>query len=172
MLRFAEASPFLVPQTSIEALLASANASTAHDRDDEALVEAILNAPEFDHYYEEIVEAHAGELTLHYNGNLHNGEIIDRAFSGAIDNFDFQIVSRINERIGLLVNSEIELDILVAYDDLAYAMYDREQGTWFGAERKTSTITRPVDLELYLELDVATGKIATSELIQNDIRIH
>ena len=101
MLRFAEASPFLVPQTSIEALLASANASTAHDRDDEALVEAILNAPEFDHYYEEIVEAHAGELTLHYNGNLHNGEIIDRAFSGAIDNFDFQIVSRINERIGL-----------------------------------------------------------------------
>lgn len=176
MTRFAQLSEYLIGIGSIDELLASASASeeasgTASGEefeDTEALADALVNAPEFDFYFEEALEARIHQLILIYEGDLPEGEVADFAFGGEVNSFSYQIASRTRERIGLLVGSPVLLTVDIGYEDRKFAAYDKEDDVWIGAEWETTQIEPYVGLELYLELEIASGKIASLEFIRNE----
>lgn len=171
ILRYVKASQYLLPLETIEELLGAAEAAAADDDATEAIIDALLNAPEFDDRFQQTIEAHLEELMLIYSGDLPEGETTGVAFGGVIRFISYQIVSRTRHRVGLLVNADVELDVDVAFENRRFASYDREDDSWIGGEWDAAIIQSDIALELYLEMDVATGEIVTSELIRNEYHI-
>lgn len=175
MKRAAEQFEHLVTLDTIEELLGAASASAEGNDEhgsDEEIADAILNAPEFDYRFEQVIEAQVENLILIYEGDLPEGEVTGATFGGVISSFDFNIVSRTNGRLGLLVNADVEVEVAIAYEDRDLAMFDREDDVWIGAEWATTSVIDNVTVELYIELEISTGLIAKSELIRTEYRIH
>ena len=171
MKRFADASPYLIPLDTIEELLAAASASAADDAKSEKIAESLLNLPAFDRELEEEIRSRLGDLIVSYDGDLPEGEVSDVGFSGGFESLQYQVVSRTTSRLGLLADVDLELDVSITHEDRSFAIHDREEDTWIGADWEVSETSSPVTLELYLELNIATGRITTSELIRSEYRV-
>ncbi|WP_066659908.1 MULTISPECIES: PIN domain-containing protein [unclassified Sphingomonas] len=173
MHRFAEASSHLIPLDTIEELLGAAIASAAdEDGEAEAIADALLNAPEFDYRFEQAIGDHMDELILVYGGDLPEGEATGADLGGVIRFVDYRIVSRTATRIGLLVNTDVEINVNVAFENRRYASHDQEDDTWIGSEWDSTVVGADIALELYLEMEIATGEIVGSELIRNEYHVH
>lgn len=169
VLRYATASKLLHPLETIEELLGAAERSAdGEDGDAQALADALLNLPEFDSRFEQALEPLIEGLEIVYVGDLPDGETTGASFGGTIHFVDYQIVSRTSGRIGLLVNSDVEIDVDVAFENRRYAAYDREDDVWIGAEWDTTVVKAAITLELYLEMEVTNGEIVKTELIRNE----
>jgi hypothetical protein len=169
VLRYATASKLLYPLETIEDLLSAAERSAdGADGDAEALADALLNLPEFDYRFEQALEPLIEGLEIDYVGDLPDGDTTGASFGGTIRFVDYQIVSRTSRRIGLLVNSDVEIDVDVAFENRRYAAYDRENEVWIGGEWDTTLVKAAITLELYLEMDVTNGEIVKTDLIRNE----
>lgn len=171
MKRFADASPYLIPLDTIEELLAAASASAADDAKSQEIAEELLNLSAFDHQLEDEIRKRLGELILSYVGDLPEGEVSDIGFSGAFESLQYQVVSRTTTRLGLLADVDLALDVSISHQNRSFAIHDREEDMWIGADWEVCETSSPVTLELYLELDIATGRITTSELIRSEYRV-
>ncbi|MBP8234696.1 MAG: DUF4935 domain-containing protein [Rhizorhabdus sp.] len=172
VLRYVAASEWLLPLETIEELLAAAEASAeCDDGDAEAVADALLNTPEFDCRFEQALEPLVDKLALIYCGDLPEGEANGATFGGTIHFLDYQIVSRTSRRIGLLVNADVELDVDVSFENRRYAGYDREDDIWIGGELDSATVRSDITLELYMEMEVATGEIVDAEPIRNEYTV-
>lgn len=172
MQRFAEASPHLIPLDTIEELLGAAIASAADDDGDvEPIADALLNAPEFDYHFEQAIGDHMDELILVYRGDLPNGETTGVDFGRVIQFVNYRIVSRTTTRIGLLANTDVEINVDVAFENHRYATYDKEDDVWIGGEWDSTVVGAEITLELYIEMEIATGEIVSSELIRNEYHV-
>jgi hypothetical protein len=172
VLRYAAASKLLHPLETIEELLGAAERSAdGEDGDVEALADALLNLPEFDYRFEQALEPLIEGLEIVYVGDLPEGETTGVSFRGTINFVDYQIVSRTSRRIGLLANTDVEVDIDVAFENRRYAAYDREDDVWIGGEWDTTVVKAAITLELYLEMDLANGEIVKTDLIRNEYHV-
>jgi hypothetical protein len=172
VLRYATASKLLHPLETIEELLGAAERSADGDNGDaEALADALLNLPEFDYRFEQALEPLIEDLEIVYVGDLPNGETTGVSFGGTIHFVDYQIVSRTSRRIGLLLNTDVEISIDVAFENRRHAAYDREDDVWMGGEWDTTAVGASITLELYLEMDVANGEIVKADLIRNEYHV-
>jgi hypothetical protein len=172
MQRHVDDSPYLLLLPSIEELLASASGSAELDGNAEAIADALLNAPEFDSHLEEAIDSHIDELILDYQGDLPKGEVTDVKFEGVIQFLDFRIVARSSNRISLVVSADTEITADVVYEDRRLAMYDSEDGVWIGADWESTEVANSIALEMYIELEIATGCIVTSELLRTEYPIN
>lgn len=171
VLRYATASKLLHPLETIDELLGAAERSAdGEDGDAEALADALLNLPEFDYRFEQALEPLIEGLEIVYAGDLPDGETTGASFGGTIHFVDYQIVSRTSRRIGLLVNSDVEIDVDVAFENRRYAAYDREDDVLIGGEWDTTVVKVTVTLELYLEIEV-NGEIVNADLIRNEYHV-
>jgi len=172
MLRYAEASPNLLPLATIEDLLASASLSAEPDGDAEAIADELLNSPAFDHYLESAITSHVDDLVVDYSGDLPEGEVNSVRFDGAIQSMDYHIVAMSRTRLGLVIKVDTEIVATVGYEDRDLAMYDREDGVWLGGEWESTEVANSIPLEMFVELDVGTGGIVTSELLRTEYSIY
>lgn len=56
----------------------------------------------------------------------------------------------------------------VSFENRRSAAYDREDDVWIGGEWDNATVRSDITLELYMEMDVATGDIVDTELIRSE----
>lgn len=172
MQRHTMASPNLLPLATIEDLLAAANLSAEPDGNAEAIADGLLNAPAFDYCLEVAIASHVDELVVDYLGDLPEGEVNAVSFDGVIHALDYRVVALSGTRLGLTIKVDTEIVVSVGFEDRALAMYDREDGMWIGADWETSELTDSIPLEMFIELDVDTGTIVTSELLRSEYGVY
>ncbi|MDB5576647.1 MAG: hypothetical protein JWR80_1823 [Bradyrhizobium sp.] len=172
MQRHVAASPNLILLPTIEDLLGAASVSAEPDGEAERIADELLNAPEFDHHLEQAIASHEDELIVDYRGDLPEGEVTGVNFEGVIKFLDYRIVARSAGRISLLVNADTEIVAAVSYEDRSLASYDREDDVWIGAGWETTDVRDGIMLEMFLELDIASGRIVASELLRTEYSIY
>lgn len=172
MQRYVEASPNLLLLTSIEELLAGARATSEPDGAAEAIAEALLGAPDFDDRLERAIYSHVDELIVDYAGDLPEGEVSDVGFEGVIQFLDYRIVAKTRTRLSLLMNIDTEINASVTYEDRHLATYDREDDQWIGAEWETTEVRDSITLEMFVEIDIASGEFINSELLRTEYTIY
>jgi len=69
------------------------------------------------------------------------------------------------------VNSDVKINIDVAFENRRYAAYDREDDVWIRGEWDKTVDNAAITLELYLAMDVARGEIVKTGLIRSEYHV-
>ncbi|MGB3806568.1 MAG: PIN domain-containing protein [Erythrobacter sp.] len=172
MQRYVEASPRLLLLPSLDAVLAAARATAETDDGAEVIADELLNAPNFDTSLERAIDSHVDDLIIDYAGDLPEGEVTSVGFEGVIQFVDYRIVAKTSTRLSLLFNIDAEITASVAYEDRHLAMYDREDDQWIGAEWETTEVKDGITLEMFVEIEIASGRFVNSELLRTEYTIY
>lgn len=172
MQRYVKASPRLLLLPNLDAVLAAARATSKTDDGAEVIADELLNAHNFDINLNRAIDSHVDELVVDYAGDLSEGEVTSVSFEGVIQFVDYQIVAKTNKRLSLLLNIDAEITASVAYEDRHLAMYDREDDQWIGAERETTEVKDGIALEMFVEIEITSGRFVNSELLRTEYTIY
>lgn len=172
MQRYVQGTERLLLLPSIDDVLAAARATSEPDGGAEVIADELLNAPDFDTNLERAIESHADELIVDYAGDLPEGEVSSVGFDGVIHFLDYRIVAKTGNRLSMLFNIDAEITAMIAYEDRDLAMYDREDDQWIGAEWETTEVKDSITLEMFVEIDIQTGRFVNSELLRTEYTIY
>lgn len=172
MQRYVTNSQNLLLLPSIDDLLAAASATAEPDGAAEMIADELLNAPDFDYHLEQAIESHIDDLVVDYAGDLPEGEVSSVAFEGVIQFLDYRIVARTGTRLSMLFNIDTEITASVGYENRDLAMYDREDDQWIGADWETTEVKDSITLEMFVELEIPSGRFVKSELLRTEYTIY
>jgi hypothetical protein len=172
MRRAAAATATLIPLATLNELLEAA--TIEHSPDVLRTVEAILGQPEITARLASAIDNVIDELVPVYVGDdLHDGEVSGEA-QRAGDPFvtDWTVISAEGGAYGVVIEVVVDLLVPVHYDDLSMAMYDREEGIYFGAEPSDTEVAEDgATLRLFVQLR-DDGTITREELLTSELEVY
>lgn len=172
MQRYIEASSRLLLLPSLDDVLAFAGATAEPDGGAEVIADELLNAPNFDDNLERAINSHVDELIIDYAGELPEGEVTGVGFEGVIQFLDYRTVAKTSTRLSMLFKIDAEITASVAYEDRLLAMYDREDDQWIGAEWETTDVKDSITLEMFVEIEIPSGRFLNTELLRTEYTIY
>ena len=172
MQRYVDASQRLLLLPNLDDVLAAARATAEPDGGAEVIADELLNAPNFDDNLERAIDLHVEDLIIDYAGDLPEGEVTDVTFEGVIQFLDYRIVAKTGNRLSMLFNIDTEINASVAFEERHLAMYDREDDQWIGAEWETTEVKDGITLEMFVEIEIPSGRFVNSELLRTEYTIY
>ncbi len=170
MIRTIAANEKLLHLKDIHELLARAAADLGAEG--EAAGEDALNGPSFDFTFEAALAAQLGEAVFVYYGDLPDGE----AYNGkllSIEEVDgWSTVALSEDRVTLILNAKVRVQVEIQFEDLDGATYDREDGRWFGAETTSTEVEDEVHVEVLVEIERKDGRVHEAKILDQEIIIY
>ena len=169
MLRAVAASDRLIAIQTIEEVLA--RASVQPEVDSEQIADAVVAAPEFDHFLEQAIEKLGTDLVFVYHGDLPEGEVVDHDIGNIEAVIAYSLAWVGSTSVALILTAETNVSVSVQYEDRSLAMYDREDDRWFGGDTASTELEVRVPIELFVEIDLATRQFIMSELMRDEYMV-
>lgn len=167
----AGATTTLIPLETLNELLEAA--TIEHSPDVLEAVEAILDQPEIIGRLAQAIDNVIDELGIVYVGELYDGEAsgeAQRTDDPVIA--DWTVISAEEGSYGVVIEVVVDLLVPVHFQDLSMAMYDREEGIYFGAEPSDTEVAEDgATLRLFIQL-LEDGSITREELLTTDIDVY
>lgn len=171
MLKAASLHPSMLTLPDLHQVLAGASANLDTDGDAENLAEATINGQEFDGSFKAAMQDQIGSVGFIYAGELADGE----AYAGellSIEQIDrWTVVGLSGGRITLIVSAVVKVMVEVQYEDREDAIYDREDGVWFGAEIGSTEVEEEIQLEVLVDLDRNRGRVLEARILTPEVTI-
>jgi hypothetical protein len=169
MQRAAEESDVLIPIKSLLELLQTATAAETPKIVDQ--VERFLASPEFLAEMEESIRRQIGSIGIIYNGDLPEGEAYEAEVADVPELEDFAVLSASPDSIGILVAAKVPLLVRVQYEDRSSAIYDREDGVYFGAKTVDTEIEDALIIRLFVMIDASDYSLQDIEVVTQDVYV-
>jgi hypothetical protein len=135
-------------------------------------VERILESSAWD-IVEQRVRDDAGHLGTVYDGDLHDGEVIEHELgSGRVELLEFDVISASSDRIEVVAKVRAPVQFEVQYLDTTSAMWDSEDKEYIGGETEVHTFEDQVVLSLLIVIDCESGTIDDVDILTRDIYLH
>lgn len=168
MSRAVAASKWLIQIQTIEELLKRASVQPDLDVNVEEIAEEIVNAPGFDDELERVVANLGSDLVFEYHGDLAEAEVVGHRTDEieAVTDYSVVWIGASSVCMFLTVNTEVAVE--VQHEDRSLAMYDNEDGRWFGGEREHEELTDTIPLELFVEAELTTRRFVAAELLRTE----
>jgi len=146
-------------------------ASAKPDVDTERLAEAVVSAPGFDRSLELLVEDFGQELTFDYRGELPDGEVVGQSVQSIEGVTDYSVawVGATSVCMFLMVDTNVLVE--VSYEDRSLAIYDNEDGRWFGGETAYAELPTVVPIQIFVEVDLQNYRMFSPQLLRTDYDI-
>lgn len=170
MARAADTPDTLLSAPTIEFVLERASAGL--DSTVLSVAEQLLDDPGFEYRMEETVGELMSEAVFVYRGDLPEGEAYGGELLQIIGIRHWQVVGRTGSRLSLSIDVDLMARIDMQYEDRSDAMYDNEDGEWFGATTGETQIETEITMKLFVEIDPKTGEFSTVELWETDIPVY
>jgi hypothetical protein len=154
--RAADLSKYLISVESLDRLLSHLTSAQEHDiakEVEDALSEPALSA---------VLESTLSENMLHFGG-VYDGDRMDGEVQGiellALNEISSVTVLRVdNDKVTCVLGLKIDVSAEVSYDDISEAMWDSEDGRYYGAESGWAEVENSVVAKLFVELSRDGGK--------------
>ena len=159
----------LTPLKNIHDLLA--RASTDLGSEGELAAETALNGQNFDESLTSTLSAAVPNLAFVYTGDLADGEAYGGEFISIEEINDWTVVGLNEISVSVILTIKLIAQVEVQYEDLEHAIYDKEDGRWFGAETTSTEITSEIEIEMVAEIDRGNGSIIDSDIITHEVRV-
>jgi hypothetical protein len=169
--RAAEASPYLVPIESIDQLMSLMLSADEHEVALE-VVEA-FESDGLNGELEEFLKSNIGWVGSVYDGDKHDAEILHTEVAN-LEAVDSVAVLRVDaDQIACVVHVSMQVFAEVSFTDLSDAMWDNEDGMYFGAETAAIEVEDTVHAKLYVELsrDAGDFRLEAANFITRDLTI-
>ena len=169
MRRAVDADPHLLILDSIQDVLSRATAEVGPEA--ETIADALLNHPAFDSTFTRLLTKQMTEATFIYTGDLAEGE----AYEGKLLRIDqvgnWLVVSLTEQRVSVILDVTAEVQVEIQYEDRDGAIYDREDDRYYGAENASVYIEEEVEIEVFVEIDRASGEVVDGKVLTSEIDI-
>jgi hypothetical protein len=169
MRRAVDADLHLLILDSIQDVLSRATAEVGPEA--ETIADALLNHPAFDSTFTRLLTKQMMEATFIYTGDLAEGE----AYEGKLLRIDqvgnWSVVSLTEQRVSVILDVTAEVQVEIQYEDRDGAIYDREDDRYYGAENASVYIEEEVEIEVFVEIDRASGEVVDGKVLTSEIDI-
>ena len=169
MQRAAEASGVLTPINSLQELLQLA--TSAESPETLQRVKKILSKQKQFQKIEDYLRDNIGGLGIVYSGELPDGEAYEAIMTNTPETERISVLSASKETISALVTLKMPVVVNIQYEDRSEAIYDKEDGIWFGAEREEAEIEDVITIQVSLEIDVKSEELADITILTRDVYI-
>jgi hypothetical protein len=170
IIRAVDADPRLYHLSTIQDVLSRA----AEDLDSvgEAGAEEALNGQDFDGSLKLRLQDQIKDLTFIYAGELPEGEAYEGDFVDIVLINDWSVVGLNDDRISMILYLLVRVLVEVKYEDREGAMYDREDGRWFGSENTHTQVEDEIDVQMVIDVDRRSGSVREGKIITTDATIY
>lgn len=169
--RAAEGSPYLVPIESIDQLMSLMLSADEH----EVALEVVdaFESDDLNSELEEFLKSNIGWVGSVYDGDKHDAEILHTEVAN-LESVDSVTVLRVDaDQIACVVHVSMHVFAEVSFTDFSGAMWDKEDGIYFGAETAAVEVEDTVHAKLYVELSRNAGyfRLEAANFITRDLTI-
>lgn len=172
MLKAANEHPSMLTMPDLHQVLTRASADLDIDGHAKNLAEATINGQDFDGSFKAAMQDQISSVGFIYAGELADGEAYQSELL-SIEQIDrWTVVGLSGGRITLIVNAVVRVIVEVQYEDREDAIYDREDGVWFGAESGSTEVEEEVQLEVLVDLDSARGAVLEARILTPEVTIY
>jgi hypothetical protein len=169
MARAAEGDGRLLSLSNLHDVLTRAAADL--DAAGEAAAEQALAGQDFDGSFELKLGPLLADLTYVYAGDLADGEAYEGEMTAIRGVFDWSVVGLSADRVAILAKVRVEVRVEVQYENRDDAIYDKEDGIWFGAETTSTELEEEVDLQVLVEIERRSGLVRDCKLVTDEINL-
>ncbi len=169
MRRAVDDDPRLLILDSIQDVLARATAEMGPDA--EMIAEAVLDRSAFDATFEQLLKQEIPEATFTYTGELPEGEAYEGKLLSIQQVGHWSVISLTEQRVSVVLDVTAEVQVEVQYENRDDAVYDREDDHYYGAEDASITIDEEVEIQVFAEIDRASGEVIDGKVLTNEINI-
>ena len=169
MTRAASAHPNLLPLKTIHDVLTRAAADLGPQA--ETTAGKLLSQPAFDITLGKLLKAQMKEIAYVYTGDLADGEAYEGEFVAIKGTGDWSVVGLNDQRISLILNVRVQVRVEVEFEDRDNAIYDREEGRWFGGENASTQVEDEVDVEVLADVSRTSGEVIGGKVLTSEIDI-
>ena len=170
MQRAAKRTATLLPLSSLDELLQIV--AEAQSPDIVQRAEQMLKSPAVWDKLEESVRDQIGHLGVIYTGDLFDGEAIEHFVGNdPLELLGFHVLSVSPDEIGILAKLKVPVTVEVQYQDTTDAFYDKEEGTYFGAETAIREIEDDVTISVFLTIDPRSQAVLEIDILTQDVHV-
>ncbi len=164
--RAAESHDVLIPQQTIDEILAAAATAAGDEAEIEALVDELFAAPGFDAQVMAAIEADLDFVDFTYYGDLPEGSVQGAKIEEIVSLDDYHVAAFDGKTIGLILQVNTILDATIRYLD-EDELRDRDDD-FVLTELKTSSRSH-ARLKLYVSINLADQRFKETELLTLDV---
>jgi hypothetical protein len=170
MTRAAVADKRLLPLKNIDEVLTRATAKLGTEV--YQYVGRALNKQTFRSSLEAALRKQIGGLAFSYTGDeLYDGEAYEGDLIHVVGIGYWSIVGLNKHRVTIILNAEAKVQVDVQYEDHDEAMYDNEDGRWYGTQIASTQIEDDIELEILVELERNSGTLLEATLLTQEATI-
>jgi hypothetical protein len=134
-------------------------------------VQQLLDSSAWDKIEETIREKVSGLGTV-YRGDLNDGEVIEHeAGDGAPELLEFHVISVSDKEIEVVAKVKTPISFQVQYLDTDYAVHDKEDDTWIGAETAVATFDTEANISVLIVIDSEDDEITDITILTRDLNL-
>lgn len=132
----------------------------------------ILESQEFLNALKIEIENSIGWIGAIYSGDVYcDGEVISTEVIGMPNVQKFSVISASKEEMGIIISAKLPLAVGVSFQDISNAIYDKEDGVYFGVKTDEAEFQDDPIVRFYISLDLQNDTIADFEIITNDVLV-
>lgn len=169
--RAADKSGHLIPVSSLDELLS--HLTSAQDHEIAAEVEDALSKEPLADELRNTLSANMGHFGGIYDGDKLDGEIHGIAFRALNEISSIRVLRVDSDKVACVLSAKIDVSAEISYDDISDAIWDSEDGRYFGIETSWAEVEDTVPLKLFVELarDGDDFLLADFQFITRDLTI-
>lgn len=170
MRRTANDHPSFLTLPDLHQVLAAAAADLGAEG--ETAAEEALNGQDFDGSFELQMVNQIGEVAFVYVGDMADGEAYGGELVSVEAISDWSVVGLSDDRVTLILTVDVKAKVEIQYEDREDAIYDKEDGVWFGAESGSTHVEEEVQLEVLADVARATGAVRDAKVLTPEVSIY
>lgn len=164
-------SPVLLHMQSLPELLQSVVAMESPDLI--AKASDLLEKSKVRDALQEEIESKIDELTpVYVGGDLADGEVTSHTINGDIEIDDYKVLASSDRDISVLLRLTVPLKIVIDYEDLSSATYDKEDDIYFGTEAAEVEIEQETAIRVFVRLTRKPTGVASLQFMTSEFDVH